>query len=194
MEPSHSEISLGAVRPHRCRSAVTPVRRLRQSGDAYSLDINGLAVLCAREVASFLHKANPCQAVRRRSHATCRRRAATPGRALWRLQCNHLKLVRLRCHRRRLLDCHRRSGPSRSFNRTPPPTPTRSSGSASTATAASTVEQTGTEGYSQDGSVYYDAWYEMYPADDALCRHSDRQPRRRDDAAPSPVTASATLP
>ena len=28
-----------------------------------------------------------------------------------------------------------------------------------------TVEQIGTEGYSQDGSVSYDAWYEMYPAD-----------------------------
>ena len=27
-----------------------------------------------------------------------------------------------------------------------------------------TVEQIGTEGYSMQGRVYYDAWYEMYPA------------------------------
>jgi hypothetical protein len=31
-----------------------------------------------------------------------------------------------------------------------------------------TVEQTGTEGYSQDGTVFYDAWYEMYPADEVV--------------------------
>lgn len=29
---------------------------------------------------------------------------------------------------------------------------------------SATVEQIGTEGYSQNGSVAYDAWYEMYPA------------------------------
>ena len=29
---------------------------------------------------------------------------------------------------------------------------------------SSTVEQTGTEAYMEDGSIHYDAWYEMYPA------------------------------
>ena len=44
--------------------------------------------------------------------------------------------------------------------------------------SSNTVEQTGTAAYSESGSVYYYAWYEMYPLQPITIDAHNRQTRR----------------